>query len=67
MMGKMLGRLGCAGSMHYDVSQRTESPVLLKIQYGEDDPVEFPVTGFDLRRDQGQNGASLITLVAREV
>lgn len=66
VMGKVLGRLACGGSMHYADGQDWDRPLVLKIKIGEDEDLEIPITGFDLRRDQGQMGITQITLVARE-
>lgn len=68
IMGKTLGRLGCGGSLHYDEAHHKEweHPVTLKLQVANDEPIEIQVTGFDLRRDQGQNFTTRITLVAVE-
>jgi len=69
-MGKTLGRLACGGSMHYDEAHKSDwggKPVVLKIQVGDDAPIEIPITGFDFRRDQGQQMSTQITFVAREL
>jgi hypothetical protein len=68
LMGKVLGRLGCGGTLHYDEAARDawKQPLIVKIQVGEDEPIELPIVGFDLRRDQGQQMTTRITFVAVE-
>lgn len=69
IMGKTLGRLGCGGALHYDENVRAEGwpqPVKLTIQIGDDEPIEVPISGFDLRREQGQLMTTQLVLVARE-
>ena len=69
MIGKTLGRLGCGGVLHYDDARKGDwqKPLVLKIQIGDDAPIEIPIQGFELRREQGQQMTTRVVLTGVEI
>jgi len=67
MYGKTLGRLGCGGVLHWDVSQREwVAPRMLKIIIDDDQILELPIYGFDIHRSQDNIATTRVTFDAVE-
>jgi hypothetical protein len=65
-VGKVLGRLGCGGDMHYDNPSQFGPPVTLEIKVGDEVALKVPITGFDLLRQQAGVHGTRIQLFANE-
>jgi hypothetical protein len=65
LMGKMLGRIGCGGTAHFDAAKRDATPVELKVVLGEEVVLTIPIVGWEMRRDE-HGTTSRVTFTAYE-
>jgi hypothetical protein len=67
LLGKVLGRLGCGGALHYDTNMRDwPGPLEIEITIGGEKVLQLPITGWECRREQAGIAATRLVFTASE-